>query len=297
VSQLTKPKNSNPHILITINSLCISGEKILMEQEDEQTLTQLGLTVSQGRVYLALAKLGKANARTLWKSSKVARQDIYRILTELREIGLLEKIIGTPTEFKAVPIEEGVSILVERKTKEIFSLQKNANKLIQKFKENNPKITLNEEDQYILIPEREPLTLRLKKTIGATQKSIDRISSQKAFARVLFALEEEFKKALRRGVKIRWIIGKPEAANSWPDSSLVHVLMKNPNFMLRTIPNTPHVRLGIYDQKEVFMATIPKRAGLDSPVLRSTDSSFAEIVEKFFDTMWSTAAEYKLNEH
>ena len=270
---------------------------MLVEEEGAQTLTKLGLTGSQARVYLVLAKLGKANARTLWKASKVSRQDIYRILTELREIGLIEKTIGVPIAFNAVPLEDGVSILILRKTKEVLNLQKSANKLIQKFKENNIKTTLDEEvSQYLLIPEREALVLRLKKAIGTTQNSVDVISSQKAFVKVLFALAEEFREALRRGVKIRWIINKPKDTDSWGNFSLLQVLMKNPSFKLRTIPKRPQVRLGIYDQKEVFMANFPNRGGLESPALRATNTSFSEIVESFFETMWNTAVEYKLKD-
>lgn len=267
-----------------------------MDQEDIQMLTELGLTGSQARVYLALAQLEKANARTLWKASKVSRQDIYRLLTDLREIGLIEKILATPTEFKAIPIEDGISILIERRTKEVLDMRKKAEKVIQKFKNNNLRMTLEEEvGQYILIPEKEPLTIRLKKAIATTQKSADIITSQKAFAKVLFALNEDFKKALRRGVKIRWIIDQPKDANSWPEFSFVQVLMKNPKFKLRTILQPPHVRLGIYDKKEVFLATFPKRAGLESPALWSSNTSFAAIIDNFFETMWSTACARSMN--
>lgn len=266
----------------------------MIEQEDEQTLVKLGLTGSQAKVYLALVTLGKANARTLWKSSKVARQDIYRILTELQGIGLLEKIIGTPTEFKAVPIEDAVSILVERKTKEVLNLHKNANRLVQKFKEKCLKMIPDEEkSQYILIPEREPLTLRLKKAIENTQRTVDTVTSLEACAKALFVFAEELKKALRKGVKVRWIVDKPKDINSCPDFPSAQVLIKNPNFKLRTVPNLPNVRLGIYDKREACMALFPKLAGLESPALWSNNTSFVEIVDNFFETTWKTAEEYK----
>lgn len=268
----------------------VSGEKILFEHEDTQTLTKLGLTGSQAKVYLALIKLGKANARTLWKAVKVSRQDVYRLLTELREIGLIEKILETPTEFKAVSIEDGVSILIERKTKEVFGLQKEGDSLIQKFKESNLSVTLEpDESQYILIPEGEVLALRLNKAIESTQKSIDIISSMKSFAKGLYFTVEELNKALRRGVKIRWVINKPEDPKSW--SEIVQALTKNPHFKIRTIPNSPYVRFGVCDKKEVFMAFFPKRDVLESPTLWSTNISFVKMVQSFFDTIWSTAVE------
>lgn len=262
-----------------------------MEQEDIQILEKLGLTGSQARVYLALIRLDKANARTLWKASKVARQDIYRILTELREIGLLEKILEAPTEFKAVPIEDSVAILMERKTKTLLSLQKDAEELIRKLKEKKQKTTMDEEAQYILVPEREALTRRLKKSIENSQQSIDIITTLRVFARSFFVLSEEFEKALRRGVKIRWVADEPKAANSLPEA--FQTLMKTPNFHLRTVRYPLSTRLGIYDKKQIFMAYFPSRDALESPALWSTNISFAEIVQSFFETIWNAAAEYK----
>jgi len=267
---------------------------MLMKQEDMQILKKLGLTGSQARVYLALVNLDRANARTLWKASKVARQDIYRILTELREIGILEKILEAPTEFKAVPLEDSVAILMERKAKTLFSLQKDADKLIQKFKETERKRTHKEEAQYVLVPEREALARRLKKAIEDSQKSIDAVSSLKAFARSFFVLSEEFEKALKKGVKIRWIIDDPEDANSFPE--VLQTLTKNPNFELKTVMYPPNVRLGIYDKRKIFMAHFPSRGALESPALWSTNISFAEIVQGFFETIWHAAAEYKPKE-
>jgi sugar-specific transcriptional regulator TrmB len=265
--------------------------KILVNQEDIQILQRLGLTGSQARVYLSLVKLKRANARNLWKTSKVARQDIYRILTELREIGILEKILEAPTQFKAVPLEDSVKILLERKTKAIFSLEKDADKLVQKFKENEEKKVHEEEAQYILVPEREALSRRLRKAIEDTQKSIDIISSSKAFARSFFVLSEEFGSALRRNVKIRWIINEPEEAN--PLLEHLQILTKDPNFKLKTIKYQPNVRLGIYDKKGVFMAHFPIRKALESPALWSINLGFVEIVQGFFETIWHSAMEIK----
>jgi sugar-specific transcriptional regulator TrmB len=264
---------------------------MLVKHEDTQILKKLGLTGSQAKVYLALVKLDKANARELWKASKVARQDIYRILTELREIGILEKILEAPTEYKAVPMEDSVAILLERKAKSLFSLQKDADKLIQKFKEQKQKTTLEEKAQFVLVPEREALTRRLKKAIKDSKGSIDVVSSLKAFARSFFVLSEEFEKALERNVQIRWVIDEPEDANPLPE--VLQTLAKNPNFELKTVAYTPNVRLGIYDKKDVYMASFPNSHALESPALWATNIGFVEIVQGFFETIWHAAAEYK----
>jgi sugar-specific transcriptional regulator TrmB len=264
-------------------------------QEDIQILTELGLTGSQAKVYLALAQQETASARRLWKASKVSRQDIYRLLTDLREIGLIEKILNTPTEFKAVPIEDGISILIERRAKEVLNMRKKAEKVIQKFKENNLKMTDEEADaQYMLVPKKEALTRKLKKTIKATRKSINVISSMKVFLNALYVFAEEYKEALGRGIKVRWIIDRHEDINSWPES--IQALTKNPNFKIRTIPDCPHVRLGTYDKKRVFLALFPNSHPFETPALWSTNISFAGMVQSFFETIWNRATKYEPEE-
>ena len=63
----------------------------LMQKEQIQTLMAFGLTSLQAKTYLALAKLGKADVKTIAKVSKVARQDIYRIMPTLQKWGLEKK--------------------------------------------------------------------------------------------------------------------------------------------------------------------------------------------------------------
>jgi len=100
----------------------------MITQEEARALTGLGLTGSQAKVYLALVKVGQARASTLWASLSggVARQDIYRILSELQKLCLIEKVIVKPTEFRPLPIEECFSFLLQRRKDETAKLQKQA---------------------------------------------------------------------------------------------------------------------------------------------------------------------------
>lgn len=114
----------------------------IVQDEHVQTLMGLGLKFLQAKTYLALAKLGKADVKTISKASNVARQDIYRIIPTLEKLGLAEKIIANPTMYKATPIKEGLSILLQNRKEEIADLQKKTTSLINNFHANNIKINL-----------------------------------------------------------------------------------------------------------------------------------------------------------
>lgn len=57
-----------------------------------QTLTSIGLTEKQARVYVALHKLGEATAYKVAEECEVKKPTVYVILEELRRIGLVLKV-------------------------------------------------------------------------------------------------------------------------------------------------------------------------------------------------------------
>lgn len=97
---------------------------MIFHEEDAETLAAIGLTSTQAKVYLTLASLRQAKARTIYKNSGVPRQDIYRILTELEGKSLVEKIIAAPTEFRAIPLQDGLSVLLKHKAHEYKEIEK-----------------------------------------------------------------------------------------------------------------------------------------------------------------------------
>jgi HTH-type transcriptional regulator, sugar sensing transcriptional regulator len=110
--------------------------RLLLSNSDEniRTLIDLGLTAAQAKIYLSLLWVGSATIREIAQASKVARPDTYRALSELQDIGIVEKIISVPTKFKALPIKDALDILMLRKTNETIDLNKRANRLIEKLK-------------------------------------------------------------------------------------------------------------------------------------------------------------------
>jgi DNA-binding MarR family transcriptional regulator len=61
------------------------GNQLIFQDQNTQTLIALGLTILEARVYLALAKAGKATiAATLSKTLKVGRPDVHRTLAKLQ---------------------------------------------------------------------------------------------------------------------------------------------------------------------------------------------------------------------
>lgn len=271
------------------------AKRLVIEEEDVQTLTHLGLTISQAKVYLTLLALEKATGKIIAKHSKVARQEAYRILDELQEKGLVEKIIDMPTEFKPIPIEDCIHILIESKKNEISETQKKATSLLRKIKKKNShtKAQLQENaSQFILVPEKEVIR-RTRRNIENTQKSLDIITTLNRFKPGIFNFDEVDKKALERGVKFRLIINKPEDENSLTE--IVKAVTKNPLFDLRYINPPPLAAIAIYDKRKMIIAISATAAINEVPMLMSNNPSLLAIVQSYFETMWLTAMKSNLD--
>jgi sugar-specific transcriptional regulator TrmB len=98
-----------------------------------KTLIEAGLTPNQAKLYLCLLKVNTATVSALSKETKFARQEVYRVLQELHGIGLVNKIISNPTQFEAVPIQEGASLLLSQKITELEETKIQVQSLINEY--------------------------------------------------------------------------------------------------------------------------------------------------------------------
>lgn len=248
---------------------------------------EAGLTASQSKVYLTLAGMGKADGKTLWKSSGIARQDIYRILDELQNKGLIEKILAMPTEFKAVPIEDGLSILLKRKAEEYREVEEKIDELLHRFKTCKKKKA--PEEQFILIPAKEAHERRINQAFMNSQKSVDTIMilerAKTVNPKYLPAL---LKKAIIRGVRARQISNIPEGYKS-PTERVVW--NKKGSYELRFIHKLPQTALCIIDEKEVFFATDPNSYPFYTSALWTNNPSLVNIAQVYFETLWQATTE------
>jgi sugar-specific transcriptional regulator TrmB len=268
-----------------------------VEEEATQILNKLGLTSAQAKVYFTLLKLEKATAKTISNNSKVARQEVYRILVELEKKSLVERIIAVPTEFKPVSIDNCLSFLIGEKRKEISEIQKEAKNLSLQFKmllktrESKRGGTQTGASEFVLIPESKALLLRMERALDAAQTSIDVIYPKETFLQTLFNLSEKFKAALERGVMIRCLLTEPLEESL--RSTTVQAIAENPLFEIRILSETPKQNFWIYDEKELLVATCSVNDYKQFPVLWTTATPLIGLSENYFNTLWKKAAKTK----
>ena len=260
----------------------------MFRDEDVKALTALGLTALQAKVYLALTKLGQVKIKTISKTTQVARQDLYRVMTELQNRCLTEKVLTTPLTFRPIPINEAVPILLQQMHLEKKETQNKALQLVERHKDKIKKLSTQEDEtKFLLIPEKQALSRRLRGSIEDTQKTIDIVCPRKTFLQALFDLSPRLIKALERGVKICWIIEKSFDIDEAP--AILATFSEHSLFKLRSIAHDPVKTFSIYDKKRIIVAVNPEPNYAQSPALWTNSMPLVEIAQHYFDMLWNKA--------
>ncbi len=245
----------------------------------------LGFTVTQARTYSALCQLGISNAKVISKESKVARQDIYRILTELEERGFVEKSITNPILYRSIPLEEALNVMMEARFEKSRELQIQTQSLIHMFEAKKNGVSVNE-TQFVLIPKGRACLQKGKQTIKATQNFIDCVTSHKRFLQMMFAVSGDIFEGLNRGVKVRFVLD--EFDQKTPQPKVLEDVCKTSSCNIRYIPSIPSAMIVIYDKREVNIVTSPTGDFAGSSMLWSNNPSLVGIVQDYFETLWFT---------
>jgi sugar-specific transcriptional regulator TrmB len=272
------------------------SEGALLEPQfsESQALMDMGLTLIQAKVYLALVESGPSKTSVISKISKVAQPDVYKTLSKLRKLGLVEEIIKTPHEYRAIPINDGVSFLLETKRKQFEKVRAEARLLLREVKMKKPtEKKKTEEAQFVLIPEGKTVIEKINTAIANAKISVDVLLSWKRFSRGLAStFAESIEIAWAKNVKVRFIVEKPPKSKT--AEQLVQFCREKHFCQMRFIPYYPQIILGIYDKKEVFLIVKPKTDLPGSPALWSNNHSLIALAEDHFEVLWLVAMENSL---
>ena len=258
------------------------------KEESVEVLKNLGLTSCQARIYLSLISCGASTVKQISIVSKMAREEVYLVLPKLHALGLIEKILERPIKYKAIPLQECISNLLEERKSKTVELEMRSKELIQNYKQTN----FNGKNstqlrQFIFVPSKQALLKKIKKSVTNAKKSIYVLTSCKRLTCACNSLFETIQDAWDRGVKGRAIINIPKGNHL----DMINGCWSRPSAELRFIPNFPRTVIAMYDKREVYIFTEPDADLTESPALWSNYPSLISVIDDFFEVLWSTAME------
>jgi sugar-specific transcriptional regulator TrmB len=264
---------------------------VFLEKESSGFLTQLGFTITQAKLYLALLKLEEADARTLSKEANVPRPEVYRILNELQEKGLVEKEITTPYRFKAASIECGMQILMNRKVQQCKELQEKMREFLRKNRSWPNETSQKQEYKLVMIEGKERLLQVIKGEHANVQQSVEILSTMNRWLQIIASCFEDYENALARKVKYRVVIEKPKGEIDFPEN--VKALLAEPSFELRLNRAPLKTNAGIFDQKEATINFFPSKPLAEAPIIWTNHPSFISMCQDHFENIWKVSTEIR----
>jgi sugar-specific transcriptional regulator TrmB len=258
----------------------------LRTEQRVETLTRLGLTSNQAKAYLALVQFGPLIAKELAVRSHITRQDIYRVVPELEEAGIVQKHIDRPCVYRAIPIDQGTAILLKRNMKQQQELRKKVRELTSDLK--NSKVEPGngrENPNFLMIHGREAIIQRLMEELVRIQRSLDVVTSSVRFSSSINAFADGYACALKRGVKIR--IAAELHAPEKSALSIIKSLARDSGFEVRYFSGSPDAVVSLFDE-ELASITLSSVAHLGTAsALWSNEKSFVALAKSYFESKWN----------
>ena len=94
---------------------------------DESTSTdllgKLGLTKNQARLYGILLREGAVTVGELAKRSGIHRANVYRIVAHLKNVGVIELLLGGVTKVRALGLGEALDILIAKQEEQLDKIR------------------------------------------------------------------------------------------------------------------------------------------------------------------------------
>jgi sugar-specific transcriptional regulator TrmB len=257
-------------------------------EESIEALTGLGLTLLQSKVFSALARSGYATINEISEISKVPRQDIYRVVSELEQLGVVEKTISRPVKFSIIDIEAAFSILIDRKKEEYLKVERIKQDLLKRLIiQKQTALDQKDIDKFVLLQGRNALSRATIENLKKTTKTFDFATTQARLLQALQNMHQVFEEKLEEDVVSRIIIEKP--ADQKVFSYNGGKILNHPNFMLRYSQRPLNALVAIYDKKAALAPIHEDGTWLKDPSVYTTNHVFLAMFQGYFNKEWESA--------
>lgn len=257
-----------------------------LKSDELLVFTHLGLTTRQAEVYITLCKFGQATAQECAIELQIARSEIYRTIPFLEKLGLIQRIIDFPTAFKAIPVTEGLSILLRQRSEQYKKLQSEAETYTKTFIQKNPRKSNLKNDKLFLMFRREMVRGDYEKRINCLQKSLDCITIWAHLLRACSHYGEAIERAIERKVKFRYITCRPKGELG---SKTLLALMKTGFYDVKFVSVPPPTSLAIFDKRHLGIVVLQKEFSPEITVLSTGNLNLVGTAQDYFDLKWRYA--------
>ncbi len=259
----------------------------MSNDENTDLLIGLGLTLNQAKVYIAILKLQKTTVGQVAKVSRVRREDVYRILPLLEKMGLIERLLGKPTEVRATLISDSLTSLVAEEKNRSEERLTGMRSMVQKLSLKDWKQPSSEEESiYILIAEKKAILAKTSELINNSRVEVALIADKTIIPQVLARFSDEYSYAIKKAAQVRLIFEgeSPDVLLKEKVQKLIGSASVSVRFHCEALNH-----FIMSDDKEALITT-SKESGLgDSPSLWTNNRNLIGVLRSSFESDWKKA--------
>ncbi len=263
---------------------------MLLEDEDIKLLTQIGFTGNQSKLYLTLLKIDKASGTQLAKHSGLPRPVVYRTLKEIQKMGLVEQELTKPYKFKAIPVKDGLEILMIQRLQQYKEMREKTRSFLAKYQHDEKQNLPASESKFIIVEGKDRVIQMMRLMNNKVKKTVRIISTYRRWLHSLEYCVQNYRKALTRNVKFQVILETTEDQIVFPKK--MNTLLTNDNFSLRIHKRPLKTNLGIFDEHALMFNLFPSHTLEESQTLWTNHTSFISMSKDHFSKIWTKSIPY-----
>jgi sugar-specific transcriptional regulator TrmB len=232
---------------------------------------------------MALCSTGQTDAKTLAKQAKTPRQAAYRTLGELQQKGMVEKIIAIPQQYRAIPLHDGLSIMISAKAKEYASIAEKAQEFIQRYEVQAQLEKVQDEYSISIVEGKDTVLKKIKALTQACTKEIWLCQTFQRWVQVNSSVSDTVQDMLTKGVKYRVILEQNEGEAVFPKD--LKSMLNHPNYNVR-VTDKLKINAALYDNKTGCFSVYPGKPVGETPVIVTNHPSLLIGFRDYFMNQW-----------
>ncbi len=246
-------------------------------------LRKLGLTASEAKAYLTVVKRGPSRAVEIARESSLQRTEIYRLMSRLVSMGLIEESLDTPRRYRPTSVKDTMHSLTERITGRLRTVARNSEDIATRLEALARSAKTVDVPEIRVIAGLPNIRRTFLEQVASTQDEVWMIVGPRQIARMPARFVADGNKAMAsRHLKCRLIA---EA-----DRSNVKRLNKLPAFIDVRHYEPLDVYLYGFDNRSFCLGlTTPTEDITKTSQLLVTHHPCTRIMHDLFDAIWSTA--------
>lgn len=265
---------------------CLLKNGIHLNEAKIQALLDFGLTLTQAKLYLCLIILGTSNAKMLTSCSMVSRQDVYRVLNELFELGLVEKVLDKPIKFRAISIDSCLDLLTNRLNRKTEMAHDAAEIVFDDLRNNSTFSVSKDESSLIVVSGQKQLLQKFQELLDKTDYNLKVCSFSGNSFTVLFEQTSLIRQALKRKLHLQFLTSEP--INEIVLEQLLRAFKDENLFKLRFLKGCFLSSFAIFDDKRIILE-LNSRDVFENLALLTENPSILNLALDYYEQKWISA--------